>query len=1139
MTDAQDLDGRYVLTNVARAGAQATVVKALDKQTAALVAVKRVKFGPDDQRAREGFQREASVLQALEHPNIVRLVEVGRDPENNWYLVLEWIEDNLEDVIARDGAMPWQMFWDRYGGPLLDAVIFGQKKRVAHRDIKPKNILVTPDGVPKLADYGIAKLLDNGGSWAVKGYTFRFDHTPGYTPAQPEEEQFAYSRDCFAFAAVALSCVAGRNITDHEDIATALQEAALPKEVRAVLERCLSDDPAPRPRLASVLKEQLDQAMAAEAGEGCEAVMLHLVLTSQVQAALVKRVEAEGAPALERFMHGELDEVCCILPKDDDAEGTFDKVDIIGATWRFEAIVAGKHGETLHIAKASEIGAGFASDLRETASRHRLQISFKRPDYPVPAGRALEMVLIEARAGQRALRAEREAQATQRVFRVWRGYLRDRADMAARRGSAIQYVDRHVSGERVIFTTEIAQKEEIIGQDRMVQMQTSRIGGQISAVSFNQVTMEVTFGDPRKLARRGEISINTIAAQRALTHQTQALDAVVFGRAVSEKLKPLILEPRTAKSAVAVRGVTPTDAEFDEEKIEILSRALGVEDMLAVEGPPGTGKTKLIGEIVVQWIRRNPGHRILLSSQTHIALDNVLERVAELDPKMELIRIGRIDEPKISEASKKLLLEKRVESWIADVRRQAEAEMTRWAQENKVDRSTVEIGMKVERLLQLLKRQSDLRERIAKIEAEREEVVSEETDGGTADDEEIAEETTQLDSEIGTLQREVKHLRDEERKLRGEMVAMGSYAKDLAESRDIQDLADWAGHFLNTEPAVQACRERLALLEEWGLRVGRSPDFNAALLSSAQVIAGTCVGVAGVKGMEQVTYDLCIVDEASKATATEILIPMVRSRRWIIVGDPKQLPPFFEELGDDLRAAFEDKEVKATLLDRLLDERDGLPEECRAALRNQYRMIKPIGDLVSECFYEKRLNSPLRTHGLKLAHAFPKPVMWYSTHKLENRTERHEGQTFSNPVEVTAIRQQLQRLQFVAKLQKRRISVAVIAGYTAQVALLREMESQGVAEWQDLDVVCNSVDAFQGRQADVCIYSVVRSNERGNLGFLREHPRLNVALSRGKSALVIVGDQMFCRSVQGRNPFKPVIDYIDRNHEHCETEALS
>lgn len=1133
------LAGRYVLSEIVRKGAQATVTRAYDSQKSCIVAVKRVKFGPDDQRAREGFQREADILQALKHANIVELVDIDRDDDGNWFLVLEWLPDNLEDVIAREGPMHWSMFWERFGAPLLDGITYAQKKRIAHRDIKPKNVLVTENGVAKLADYGIAKLLDNGGAWKpVSGVTFRFDYTPGYTPAKPDDEQYVYSRDCYAFAAIAISCVAGRAIEDDADQKTVLEEAPLPAAVRTIIERCLSDDAADRPPLASVLKEQLEQIEEATQQRHVGSISVHLVLGGKARANL-ERLGGDG-PAIEQFILSELSEACAIVAKDEQDEQELVHVELIGVSWKFEGCIAGRFQEALHISRASEIGAGLASSLRETGAVRPLGFTFARPRDPQRAGNDLQLLLVEAKAVRRELLAQREARATQRILRVWRSYLRDRADLEAKRGNAIRYINRTINGERVVFTTEIAQKDDLVGQDRVIEVLGGRVSGKISLVSFNRVVMDVTFGNISMLPIRGEIAINTIAAQKALAHQTQALDAVVFERAVSPRLKSIVLEPKVALPATAVTGLTPTDDDFDDEKTEILAKAMGVQDVLAIEGPPGTGKTKLITEIVVQWLRRNPEHRILLSSQTHIALDNVLERVAELDPLVEIIRIGRSDEPKISEQSKKLLLERRVEAWIAEVRRASEAEMTRWADANGVDRETVAVGMKVERLLQVLKRQSDAREAIARVKSEKNNVESlaQPADDGTIEDKEVEEETTQLDSEMGSLQQELKSLREEEKSLRALMKEMGGYTEELAKSGDPAELADWAAHFLKSGPAVEACRERLALLEDWQLRVGRSPDFNAALLSSAQVIAGTCVGIASVRGMEEVSYDLCIVDEASKATPTEILIPMVRSNRWIIVGDPKQLPPFFEDFGDDLRSEFDDKEVKATILDRFLDSQDGLPPGCRAVLRNQYRMVKPIGDLVSECFYEKKLNSPISTHGLKLSMVFPKPVTWFSTHRLPDRSEKPEGETFHNPAEVRIIRAILQRLQFVAKAQKRRVNVAVIAGYTAQVRALHEMTSQGVAEWPDLDVVCNSVDAFQGRQADVCIYSVVRSNPRGKLGFLREPPRLNVALSRGKSALAIVGDQMFCRSARGRNPFLPVIEYIDKNNDTCDLETV-
>jgi len=1134
----ETLKERYILTETVRKGAQATVTRAFDGETGSIVAIKRVPFGPDDARAQEAFQREASILQKISHENIITLIDIDRDNDGNWFLVLEWVEDNLEDVIRRDGPTPWSIFWDRLGEPLLDAICLAQQKGIAHRDIKPKNILVTAAGVPKLADYGIGKLIENGGAWSiVSGFTFRFDHTPGYTPAQPDDEKYVYSRDCFSFAAIVISCVAGRVINNNDDISTILQESNLPFFILPIIEKCLSSEPSERPPMASVLREQISRAMSAAESDGLGITKIHVSLSPGAAGHLANCLGVESELAIESFVAEELSDVCSIqLAAENEAEQSR-RITLVGEAWTFEGIIAGRSAASIYITRSKEVGSGLAATLRDEGLNRKVEILFTRPKDETRSAQDLALLLVDAEAAKREKDQERHAKTTQRILKIWRGFLRDRVDVEARRGSGLKYIDRTISGDRVIFTTEIAVGEEIVGQERLVQSSSGRVGGRVALVSFNQLVMDVNFGNAQTLPRRGELIINTIAAQKALSHQTQALDSVIYDRAVSDRLKPIILEPKSALPVQPITGIVPTDDELDDEKKSVLSRALGVQDILAIEGPPGTGKTKLIAEIVVQWLRINPGHRVLLSSQTHIALDNVLERVAAMDSNVDLIRIGRPDEPRISEASQKLLLEKRIESWITKAQQDSEMAMTRWADSNGVDQTAVKIGMSVERLIQLLRRQETVRSRIDEMLSRRQSV-----DAGISDEpsstEETQEETTQIDSEIGGLRAELKEIIAKERAVKDAMRAMGGYACELADSKDHSELTDWALHFLSSDPKIEACRARLMMLEDWHLRVGRSSDFNAAVLSSAQVIAGTCIGVAGVKGMAEVAYDLCIIDEASKATPTETLVPMVRSQKWILVGDPNQLPPFFEEIGDDLLAQFDDREIKATLLDRMLDKAEGLPNECRAELRNQYRMIKPIGNLISHCFYDGRLISPIISHGLKLATVFPAPVTWFSTHARKDRIEKKSGQTYFNSGEVREIRLLLQRLQFIAKAQKQKITVAVIAGYTAQVQNLRVMVSQGVAEWPDLDVACNSVDAFQGRQADVCIYSVVRSNIRNDLGFLREPPRLNVALSRGKSALLIVGDQMFCRSARGKNPFKGVIEYIEQHTDDCAMEIL-
>jgi superfamily I DNA and/or RNA helicase len=197
-------------------------------------------------------------------------------------------------------------------------------------------------------------------------------------------------------------------------------------------------------------------------------------------------------------------------------------------------------------------------------------------------------------------------------------------------------------------------------------------------------------------------------------------------------------------------------------------------------------------------------------------------------------------------------------------------------------------------------------------------------------------------------------------------------------------------------------------------------------------------------------------------------------------------------------------------------------------------MIEPIGRLVSECFYDGVLTSArsgepaFRAIGL----ALETPVTWISTSVIKDHLEKPIGTSFCNHAEIHAIERFLRRLQRSAELADERLHVGVIAGYQAQTDRLQRNIRPGDSSWTHLDVDVHPVDSFQGQERDLIVYSVVRSNADGNLGFLRSDRRLNVALSRGREALVIVGDASFCDKTTGRNPLRRVLEHI-RTHDGC------
>jgi serine/threonine protein kinase len=246
--------GRYVLTGVTRVGGMSIVNKVYDPIEDRFYAIKRMKGSRDDLKRKESFNREYRALSDLSsHPNIVSLYDAG-DDDDGFYMVLEWVETNLVELIEQNGPFSWTEFYPSIGRSVLEAIAFAQGRGWSHRDIKPSNILITKDGVPKIADYGIAKQLEK----PALGLTLATFRSVPFSPPEDDAGHWRSSRDCFAWAAVAVNCLTGKVPADYgalAELAAGLDREAIPA---AILVASLSHIPEERPPTASVLLADLD-----------------------------------------------------------------------------------------------------------------------------------------------------------------------------------------------------------------------------------------------------------------------------------------------------------------------------------------------------------------------------------------------------------------------------------------------------------------------------------------------------------------------------------------------------------------------------------------------------------------------------------------------------------------------------------------------------------------------------------------------------------------------------------------------------------------------------------------------------------------------------------------------------------------
>ena len=506
-------------------------------------------------------------------------------------------------------------------------------------------------------------------------------------------------------------------------------------------------------------------------------------------------------------------------------------------------------------------------------------------------------------------------------------------------------------------------------------------------------------------------------------------------RPINPNLPNFIFDPKYAGETVVDLNAAMEDirshkiGNLNDRQLEAVTKSVLAKDLALIQGPPGTGKTTVIAEIIWQEIRKNPDCRILLTSQTNLAVDNALERL-QGQAGIRPVRIGKPD--KLEPEGRRFSLPV-MDSWAQDAKNSDDNATRIW-----IDRIVKKIS----------------------------------------NDPKYSSAISSWKSE---LEAKDKHSRTEFSRLYRSNVNLVAATCSICGSRDFME-------------------------------------------SYSDMFGG--------KERSDMFFDVVIMDEASKATPLEMAVPLVLGKKIIVIGDHKQLPPMMDE--NTIDSALEKigkKEIAEKLqkaesqFKRLFEAAAKVRKTIVATLDTQYRMHEQIMNTIKQ-FYQEELaatgglkcgitetmdipdlaNKGSRWHGITL-----NPIIQPSTHAVW--IDVHTPETYLNPGyknegELKAIDLVLKALQqadgyseFVNAQQKPEDKeVGIITFYSAQS---REIKKKYKGKNYRMDVV----DRFQGMERNIIIVSTVRSNPKNNIGFAKEIERINVAFSRARRLLIVVGNK--------------------------------
>lgn len=478
-------------------------------------------------------------------------------------------------------------------------------------------------------------------------------------------------------------------------------------------------------------------------------------------------------------------------------------------------------------------------------------------------------------------------------------------------------------------------------------------------------------------------SINALTVKKTSEHASK-ISAASLKRVTTMQVK---LDGLMSNSAQRIVAVAPAQACYSNQMNDLdssyamVKKALACQDLFFLQGPPGTGKTTAIVEIVLQTLHHNPAARILITSETHVAVDNALDRLCKLITTDLLQQVMRYPEYTITE---------------------------------------------------------------------------------------FESNNTPCTAALARL----------------EKIWARSRAFDAELARELEPRAT-----RSPKPGGE-----LSAAE-------RIPNYMRRNLGDLhQIIGVTCNQIEHLLDDESGIFDLVIIDECSKATLPEWLMALSVGRKGIMVGDHNQLPPTFCSESTEVLNAMEDRKerlIRDGVIERIFN---NFPDERKGTLLTQYRMLPHIGNFISKHFYEGKL----KHHRKAASHDFTF-FGWLGYSARECRVPEFDGndkrKVLRNDREIELIATELEKIAAGLKERKQKISVAVITPFKQQREALETRLNRVRSNVMSIEI--DTVDAFQGREADVVFFSFVRTT--GSPRFFSDDRRLNVALSRARDSVYLVG----------------------------------